>query len=90
MLAVRSLSEISQTEMGVAAIFTPGEPISIKGNFSPDNSNADSAASHSYIWRDSTGSLFNPFHNYSAVRYTGLSRLPKLDTSVEAIKVREN
>ena len=67
--------------IATAAIFTPGEPISIKGNFSPDNSNADWAASHSYIWRDSTGSLFNPFHNYSAVRYTGLSRLPKLDTA---------
>jgi transglutaminase-like putative cysteine protease len=60
--------------IATSAIFTPGDPISLKGSFSPDRS-----ASESYILRDSTGSLFNPFHNYSAVRYTGLSRLPKLD-----------
>ncbi|HXN51059.1 MAG TPA: transglutaminaseTgpA domain-containing protein [Candidatus Acidoferrum sp.] len=67
--------------IATAAIFTPGDPISLKGNFSADNSNSDWAASRSYIFRDSTGSLFNPFHNYSAVRYTGLSRLPKLDAA---------
>jgi transglutaminase-like putative cysteine protease len=60
--------------IATSAIFTPGEPISLKGSFSPDRS-----ASESYLLQDSTGSLFNPFHNYSAVRYTGLSRLPKLD-----------
>jgi len=60
--------------IATSAIFTPGEPISLKGSFSPDNSNIGS-----YIFRDFTGSLFNPFHNISAVRYTGLSRLPKLD-----------
>jgi len=67
--------------MATAAIFTPGEPVSLKGNFSTDGSNADWAASHSYIFRDSTGSLFNPFHNYAPVRYVGLSRLPKLDAA---------
>jgi hypothetical protein len=60
--------------IATSAIFTPGEPISLRGSFSPDNSDLDS-----YIFRDSTGSLFNPFHNISAVRYSGLSRLPKLD-----------
>src|SRR5258708_35080922 len=67
--------------MPPAAIYTPGEPVSLKGNFSTDGSNADWAASHSYIFRDSTGSLFNPFHNYAPVRYVGLSRLPKLDAA---------
>jgi protein-glutamine gamma-glutamyltransferase len=67
--------------IATSAIFTPGEPISLKGNFSEDNSGSDWAASRSYISRDSTGSLFNPFHNYSPVRYTGLSRLPKLDAA---------
>jgi hypothetical protein len=57
-----------------SAIFTPGDPITLKGDFSPDSSNTNG-----YIFRDATGSLFNPFHNYSAVRYAGLSRLPKLD-----------
>jgi protein-glutamine gamma-glutamyltransferase len=60
--------------IATSAIFTPGEPISLKGSFSPDNSDVGS-----YIFRDSTGSLFNPFHNFSQVRYGGLSRLPSLD-----------
>jgi transglutaminase-like putative cysteine protease len=62
--------------LATSAIFTPGEPISLRGSFSPDNSDLNS-----YIFRDSTGSLFNPFHNISAVRYSGLSRLPKLDAA---------
>jgi len=66
--------------MATAAIFTPGEPISLKGNFS-ESSNDDWAARHSYIFRDATDSLFNPFHNYSPVRYTGVSRLPKLNAA---------
>jgi hypothetical protein len=65
--------------MATSAIFTPGEPISLKGGFSSDNSESDWAISRSSISRDSTGSLFNPFHNYAPVRYMGLSRLPKLD-----------
>jgi protein-glutamine gamma-glutamyltransferase len=62
-----------------SAIFTPGEPISLKGGFSPDGSESNWAISRSYITRDFTDSLFNPFHNYSPVRYLGLSRLPKFD-----------
>src|SRR5258708_10157936 len=67
--------------MPPAAIFTPGEPVSLKGNFSTDGSNADWAASHSYIFRDSTGSVFNPFHNYAPTPYVGLSPLPTLDAT---------
>src|SRR5216684_3908822 len=66
--------------MATAAIFTLGEPISLKGNFS-ESANDEWAARHSYIFRDATGSLFNPFHNYSPVRYTGFSRLPKLNAA---------
>jgi hypothetical protein len=60
--------------IATSAIFTPGEPISLKGSFSSDNSDV-----HSYIFRDATGSLFNPFHNISAVRYAGLSQLRNFD-----------
>src|SRR5262249_23695685 len=31
------------------------------------------------IYRDTSGSLSNPFHNYVAIRYTGLSQLPPLE-----------
>ena len=61
------------------AIFVPGNPISIRGNFTGESANSYSAARHTYISRDFTGSLFNPFHNYTAVRYYGFSRLPVLN-----------
>jgi hypothetical protein len=72
------------------AIFAPGEAVSLKGDFSGDTSSgeefATSAANgergnRNYIFRDSTGSLFNPFHNYAPLRYMGISRLPKMDAA---------
>src|SRR6266567_1874550 len=36
------------------------------------------------IFRDSTDTLLNPFHNYTAVRYAGISRLPPRN----AVKLR--
>jgi hypothetical protein len=57
------------------AIFTPGTAISLQGNFSGEGSNSGWVIRHSFLLRDSTGSLFNPSHNYAAVRYNGLSRL---------------
>jgi protein-glutamine gamma-glutamyltransferase len=61
------------------AIFVPGTPISLRGNFTGESGNPYSVARRTYIYRDSTGSLFNPFHNYTAVRYYGFSRLPVLN-----------
>jgi protein-glutamine gamma-glutamyltransferase len=59
------------------AIFVPGKVISLRGNF---NGEAGSrSAQKTYLFRDSTGSIYNPFHNYTAVRYAGFSRLPGLD-----------
>ena len=67
--------------IATSAIFAPGEPLALRGNFWADDSGTSWAASRSYIFRDSTDSLFNPFHNYSPVRYTGFSRIPKLDAA---------
>jgi protein-glutamine gamma-glutamyltransferase len=61
------------------AIFVPGKVISLKGNFTGEGGNSFSAMRRSYIFRDSTGTLLNPFHNYGAVRYAGFSRLPPLN-----------
>jgi transglutaminase-like putative cysteine protease len=63
------------------AIFVPGKVISLKGNFTGEGGNAFSAMRRSYIFRDSTGTLLNPFHNYGAVRYAGFSRLPPLNAT---------
>jgi transglutaminase-like putative cysteine protease len=61
------------------AIFAPADVIYLSGNFAGDSGNAINAARRSYLNRDSTGSLFNPFHNFSSVRYSGSSRLPLVE-----------
>lgn len=63
------------------AIFVPGKVISLKGNFTGEGGNSFSVMRRTYILRDSTGTLLNPFHNYSAIRYSGFSRLPSLNAA---------
>ena len=62
-----------------SAIFTAGEAISLQGDFSGESSNANRIGPNSYIRRDETGSLLNPFGNYTALRYLAVSRLPALN-----------
>ncbi|HEY6389136.1 MAG TPA: DUF3488 and transglutaminase-like domain-containing protein [Candidatus Acidoferrum sp.] len=57
-------------------MFAPANAISIRGNLSGEGSNQESGARRSYLIRDATGSLFNPFHNFSTIRYEGFSMLP--------------
>jgi len=63
------------------AIFVPGRVISLKGNFTGESGSSLSAMRRTYIQRDSTDTLLNPFHNYTAIRYAGFSRLPPLNAS---------
>jgi protein-glutamine gamma-glutamyltransferase len=63
------------------AIFIPGKVISIKGNFAGEGGNSFSAIRRTYILRDSTDTLLNPFHNYTAIRYAGFSQLPPMDAT---------
>jgi transglutaminase-like putative cysteine protease len=60
-------------------IFAPARVISMRGNLSGDGSNQLAGARRSYLIRDSTGSLFNPFHNFSTLRYEGYSLLPPMN-----------
>src|ERR1700686_4408899 len=64
-----------------SAIFTAGEAIALQGDFSGESSNANRNGPSSYIRRDETGSLLNPFGNYSALRYMGVSRLAALNVN---------
>jgi hypothetical protein len=57
-------------------VFAPANAISIRGNLSGEGSNEEMGARRSYIIRDATGSLFNPFHNFTTLRYEGFSLLP--------------
>jgi protein-glutamine gamma-glutamyltransferase len=58
------------------AIFVPGKVLSLQGNFGGESANSFNAMRPSYLVKDSTDSLFNPFRNFTAVRYAGVSRLP--------------
>ena len=66
------------------AIFVPGRVTRLRGNFTGEGGNSFAAMRRTSILRDSTGTLLNPFHNYSAVRYAGISSLPPLN----AVKLR--
>jgi transglutaminase-like putative cysteine protease len=66
------------------AIFVPGRVTRLRGNFTGEGGNSFAAMRRASILRDSTGTLLNPFHNYSAVRYAGISSLPPLN----AVKLR--
>jgi len=63
------------------AIFVPGKVMSLKGNFSGESRNSVSAARRAFIFRDSTDTLLNPFHNYGAIRYSGFSLLLPMDAA---------
>jgi len=68
---------VLQEPMATDALFVPGNALALRGNFTGEAG----GGSHrrTYIYRDASGSLSNPFHNYVAIRYTGLSQLPPLD-----------
>src|SRR3984957_1491347 len=59
------------------AIFVPGKVVSLRGNFNGES--GSSSPMKTYLYKDSTDSIYNPFRNYTAVRYAGFSRLPALD-----------
>jgi transglutaminase-like putative cysteine protease len=70
--------------MATDAIFVPSNAVSVLGGFSGENPNPGISTRRTYVFRDFTGSLFNPFRNYAPVRYYGVSRLP----SIQPAKLR--
>jgi transglutaminase-like putative cysteine protease len=57
-------------------MFAPANVVSVRGNLTGEGSNPELGARRSYVIRDATGSLFNPFHNFTTLRYEGFSLLP--------------
>jgi protein-glutamine gamma-glutamyltransferase len=57
-------------------LFAPANAVSLRGNLSGEGSNPEVGARRSYVIRDASGSLFNPFHNFTSLRYEGFSLLP--------------
>lgn len=58
------------------ALFAPAQLVALRGNFSGDAGTYYGAVHHSYVEVDSTGSVYNPAHNFSQIRYEGISLLP--------------
>jgi hypothetical protein len=58
------------------ALFGPAQMMALRGNFSGEAGTYDGAVRRSYVAVDSTGSVYNPLHNYSQIRYEGVSILP--------------
>ena len=68
---------VLQEPLATDALFVPGNALAVRGNFTGEAGSV--SRRRTYIHRDASGSLSNPFHNYVAIRYTGLSQLPPLD-----------
>jgi transglutaminase-like putative cysteine protease len=73
--------EIFLQPIATDTVFAPSNAISVQGNFAGENLNAGWMSRRSYLSRDSSGSLYNPFRNYSPVRYVGFSRLPAINVA---------
>src|ERR1700722_18674920 len=65
--------------MATDAVFVPSNAVSLVGGFNGENPSAVNNVRRTYVFRDFTGSLFNPFRNYAPVRYFGVSRLPTIE-----------
>ncbi|MGD0962992.1 MAG: DUF3488 and transglutaminase-like domain-containing protein [Candidatus Acidiferrales bacterium] len=58
------------------AIFVAPRALILRGHFQNEASRAGAAPRRGYLLQDMTGSLFNPSHNNSKIRYQGASSLP--------------
>src|SRR6201981_857966 len=65
---------VLQEPMATDALFATGTMLAIRGSFTGETG----GISHrrNYLYRDSAGSLVNPFHNFVSVRYTGIDKIP--------------
>ncbi|MBZ5526489.1 MAG: DUF3488 and DUF4129 domain-containing transglutaminase family protein [Acidobacteriia bacterium] len=61
-------------------LFAPTQPAALRGNFSGGEPGA--SGSRSFLLQDSTGSFFNPFHNFTKLRYEGLSLQPRISAEL--------
>jgi hypothetical protein len=60
--------------MATDALFVAAQADRVRGRFAPDTTSPGSR--RSYLLLDKTQSLFNPFHNFSRMRYEALSYPP--------------
>jgi protein-glutamine gamma-glutamyltransferase len=62
--------------IGTDAIFVAPSPVSLQGRFLNEAQRIGSPQRYGYLTTDRTGSLFNPFHLGTKLRYEAVSNLP--------------
>lgn len=78
--AVRSLRFTVQMQpMASDALFAPAELVGIRGSFLAESANNRLFLKRGSLSRDSAGSVYNPYRNFSQVQYEGVSLLPVVD-----------
>jgi protein-glutamine gamma-glutamyltransferase len=60
------------------ALFLAAEPDTLRGRFGAESNGSGFPVRHGYLLLDTTGSVFNPFHNFAKVRYEATSDLPAI------------
>ncbi|HTU35094.1 MAG TPA: DUF3488 and transglutaminase-like domain-containing protein [Candidatus Acidoferrum sp.] len=67
--------------LATEAIFLAATPERLRGRFGSENGGGRYGQRRSFLLVDSTGSLFNPFHNFEKLRYQATSDIPVLSTA---------
>jgi protein-glutamine gamma-glutamyltransferase len=61
------------------ALFAPANLAGVRGTFLAESASYNASLRRGYLSRDSTNSVYNPFHNFAQVVYEGSSLLPIVD-----------
>ncbi|HET6141946.1 MAG TPA: DUF3488 and transglutaminase-like domain-containing protein [Candidatus Acidoferrales bacterium] len=62
--------------IGSTALFFANEAETVRGHFTDDASRQPFGVRHTYLLKDFTGSVSNPYHSYSRLEYEATSLLP--------------
>jgi hypothetical protein len=62
--------------IGSTALFFANQAETVRGHFTDDVGRQPYGMRHSYLLKDFTGSIFNPYHNYARMEYEATSLLP--------------
>jgi hypothetical protein len=62
--------------IGSTALFFANEAESVRGHFTDDGGRTPFGPRHTYLLKDFTGSIFNPYHSFSRLEYEANSVVP--------------
>jgi hypothetical protein len=62
--------------IGSTALFFANDVQSVRGHFNDESAGTAFAQRHTYLLKDFTGSVFNPYHSYTRIQYEANSLVP--------------